>query len=78
MVENINIQPTLSLKRKSLGPALTGSVRLRESLSYRESNEESKERQGPTLSIRLIEVFVKRGSTVHSECIGVERWRVDV
>ena len=32
--------------------------------SYRESNKRSKERQGPTLSVRLIEVSVKRESTV--------------
>jgi len=32
--------------------------------SYRESNERSKGRQGPTLSVRLIEVSVKRESTV--------------
>ena len=32
--------------------------------SYRESNKGSKESQGPTLSVRLIEVSVKRESTV--------------
>ena len=32
--------------------------------SYRESNKGSKERQGPTLGVRLIEVSVKRESTV--------------
>ena len=32
--------------------------------SYRESNKRSKERQGPTLGVRLIEVSVKRESTV--------------
>ena len=32
--------------------------------SYRESNERSKERQGPTLGVRLIEVSVERESTV--------------
>ena len=34
--------------------------------SYRESNEESKERQGPTLGVRFTEVSVKRESTVYS------------
>ena len=34
--------------------------------SYRESNKGSKERQGPTLSVRFKEVSVKRESTVHS------------
>ena len=49
-------------------PAL--SVRLREVSvlercpSYRESNKGSKERQGPTLDVRLTEVSVKRESTV--------------
>ena len=33
--------------------------------SYRESNNGSKERQGPTLGVRLIEVSVQRESTVH-------------
>ena len=32
--------------------------------SYKESNKGSKERQGPTLGVRLIEVSVKRESTV--------------
>ena len=32
--------------------------------SYRESNKGRKERQGPTLGVRLIEVSVKRESTV--------------
>ena len=32
--------------------------------SYRESNKGRKERQGPTLSVRLIEVSVKREWTV--------------
>ena len=32
--------------------------------SYRESNKRSKERQGPTLSVRFTEVSVKRESTV--------------
>ena len=32
--------------------------------SYRESNKRSKERQGPTLGVRFIEVSVKRESTV--------------
>ena len=32
--------------------------------SYKESNKRSKERQGPTLGVRLIEVSVKRESTV--------------
>ena len=32
--------------------------------SYRESNKMSKERQGPTLSVRFTEVSVKRESTV--------------
>ena len=32
--------------------------------SYRESNKGSKERQRPTLSVRLIEVSIKRESTV--------------
>ena len=31
---------------------------------YRESNKGSKQRQGPTLGVRLIEVSVKRESTV--------------
>ena len=34
--------------------------------SCRESNKGSKERQGPTLGVRLIEVSVKRESTVFS------------
>ena len=33
--------------------------------SYRESNKGSKERQGPTLGVRLIEVSVKKESTVY-------------
>ena len=33
--------------------------------SYRESNKGTKERQGPTLSVSLIEVSVKSESTVH-------------
>ena len=33
--------------------------------SYGESNKGSKERQGPTLGVRLIEVSVKRESTVY-------------
>ena len=33
--------------------------------SYRESNKGSKERKGPTLGVRLIEVSVKRESTVY-------------
>ena len=33
-------------------------------LSCRESNKESKERQGPTVGVSLIEVFVKSESTV--------------
>ena len=32
--------------------------------SYKESNKRSKERQGPTLSVRFTEVSVKRESTV--------------
>ena len=32
--------------------------------SYKESNKRSKERQGPTLGVRLIKVSVKRESTV--------------
>ena len=32
--------------------------------SYRESNERSKERQGPTLGVRFTEVSVKRESTI--------------
>ena len=32
--------------------------------SYRESSKGSKERQGPALGVRLIEVSVKRESTV--------------
>ena len=32
--------------------------------SYKESNKMSKERQGPTLSVRFTEVSVKRESTV--------------
>ena len=32
---------------------------------YRESNKGSKERQGPTLSVRFTEVSVKRESTVY-------------
>ena len=32
--------------------------------SYRESNKRSKEKQGPTLSVRFTEVSVKRESTV--------------
>ena len=31
--------------------------------SYRESNKESKERQGPTLGVRFTEVSFKREST---------------
>jgi len=33
--------------------------------SYKESNKGSKERQGPTLSVRFTEVSVKRESTVN-------------
>ena len=36
--------------------------------SYRESNKENKEKQGPTLGVRLIEVSVKRDSTVFYPC----------
>ena len=32
--------------------------------SYKESNKRSKERQGPTLGVRLIKVSVRRESTV--------------
>ena len=32
--------------------------------SYKESNKGNKQRQGPTLGVRLIEVSVKRGSTI--------------
>ena len=34
--------------------------------SYRKSNKGSKERQGPTLSVRFTEVSVKRESTVYA------------
>ena len=34
--------------------------------SYRESNKGSKERQGPTLSVHLTEVSIKRESTVQT------------
>ena len=34
--------------------------------SYKESNKRSKERQGPTLGVHLIEVSVKRKLTVFS------------
>ena len=34
--------------------------------SYRELNKGSKERQGPTLSVRFTKVSVKRESTVYS------------
>ena len=37
---------------------------LERSPSYRESNKGSKERQGPTLGVRVIEVSVKRELTV--------------
>ena len=37
---------------------------LEKCLSYRESNKESKERQGPTLGVCFTEVSVKRESTV--------------
>ena len=40
---------------------------------YRESNKGSKERQGPTLSVRLIEVSIKRESTVYIGQITIER-----
>ena len=43
--------------------------------SYRESNKGSKERQGPTLGVRLIEVSVKRESTVVRYTEGLERLR---
>ena len=43
--------------------------------SYRESNKESKVRQGPTLGVRLIEVSVKRESTVVRYTEGLERLR---
>ena len=51
----------LSLRQTPFGPLLC--VRLR-SLSYRESNNGSKEKQGPTLGVRLTEVSVKRELTV--------------
>ena len=35
--------------------------------TYRESNKGNKQRQGPTLGVRLIEVSVKRESTVFNE-----------
>ena len=37
--------------------------------SYRESNKGSKERQGPTLSVRFTEVSVKRESTVFDDLL---------
>ena len=40
--------------------------------SYGESNKGSKERQGPTLGVRLIEVSVKRESTVYFAHFGPE------
>ena len=51
----------LSLRQTPLGPVLC--VRLR-SPPYRESNKGSKEKQGPTLSVRFTEVSVKRELTV--------------
>ena len=59
----------LSPRRAPLVPAL--SVRLREMSvlercpSYKESNKGNKQRRGPTLGVRLIEVSVKRESTVY-------------
>ena len=46
--------------------------------SYRESNKRSKERQGPTLSVRFTEVSVKRESTVYqfSTLISIQNLRV--
>ena len=38
---------------------------LERSPSYRESNKGSKEKQGPTLGVRFIEVSVKRELTVY-------------
>ena len=37
---------------------------LERSQSYKESNKGSKEKQGPTLGVRLIEVSIKRELTV--------------
>ena len=59
VVECSHIQSTLS-KTDTFG---TGT----KCPSYRESNKRSKERQGPTLGLRLIEVSVKRESTVYPE-----------
>ena len=51
-----NIQSTLSTTETfGTGPKCP---------SYKESNKMSKERQGPTLSVRFTEVSVKRESTV--------------
>ena len=35
--------------------------------SYKESNKGNKQRQGPTLGVRLIEVSIKRESTVNAK-----------
>ena len=48
----------LFLRRAPLGPVLERRP------SYKESNKRSKERQGPTLGVRLLEGSVKRESTV--------------
>ena len=55
-IEIFSIQSTLS-KTDTFGTGTSCP-------SYRESNGGSKERQGPTLGVRLIEVSVKRESTV--------------
>ena len=51
----------LSVRQTSMGPAPSVFERCP---SYRESNKGSKERHGPTLGARILEVSVKRESTV--------------
>ena len=46
-----------------MGPTLSVCLRVIY-LSYRESNKESKERQGPTLGVHFTKVSIKRESTV--------------
>ena len=63
MLLRLEIQSTLS-KSDTFGTGTKTVSVLERCPSYRESNKGSKERQGPTLGVRLIEVSVKRESTV--------------
>ena len=61
-----NVKKALGLQSTLSKTDTFGSL-LERCPSYRESNKRSNERQGPTLGVRLIEVFVKRESTVLSK-----------